>query len=142
MKNVNHIIALISTIRDKANKLIISELKQKSIVGLVPSHGNILYLLYYAKDNVTMQDIAKKINRDKSTVTSLVNKLVKLGYIEKLKNSEDSRSTIISLTEKGWELKVIFDDISDKLIETVYKDFSQNEKIVVIEALEKINRNI
>ena len=142
MKNTNHIISLISNIRDKSNKLIISELEKHSILGLVPSHGNILQLLFHSNSAVTMQDISKKINRDKSTITALVNKLVKFGYVEKVKNLEDSRSIIISLTKKGWELKPIFDYISQKLLSTVYEGFSEKQKLEVIDALEKINTNI
>ncbi len=89
-----------------------------------------------------MQDISIKIDRDKSTVTSLVNKLLKLGYIEKLKNPHDNRVSIITLTEKGWQLKPIFDDISQKLLERIYRGFDNKQKKEVIDVLEKINSNL
>jgi DNA-binding MarR family transcriptional regulator len=142
MKNTNHVIALISNIRDNANKLIISKLEDNGVKGLAPTHGSILQALYHTNKSLTMQDISIKINRDKSTVTALVNKLENLGYIEKLKNQEDSRITIIVLSKQGWDLKPIFDDISSILLACVYKDFSQDEKEVLIKSLEKINENI
>lgn len=142
MKNTNHIIALISNIRDNANKLIVSQLEKNGIKGLAPTHGSILQALYHTNEELTMQDISVKINRDKSTVTALVNKLVKLGFLEKLKNQEDSRITIISLSQKAWDLKPIFDEISENLLSNVYKDFTQDQKEVLIDALEKINKNI
>ena len=48
-----------------------------------------------------MGNIAQAINRDKSTVTVLVNKLERLKYIEKRKDATDSRVTLIRLTPKG-----------------------------------------
>lgn len=142
MKNTESIISLISTIRDKANKLIISELENNNIYGLAPSHGNILQVLYHTKEPLTMQNIAAKINRDKSTLTSLVNKLVKLGYLLKLRNADDNRITIITLTQKAWELEPIFNDISTTLLQKVYQDFTNTQKEEVTNALKKINRNL
>ena len=142
MKNTNHIIALISHIRDKANRLIIAELEKNSIVGLVPSHGNILQLLFTTEDSLTMREISLQINRDKSTVTALVNKLFKLGYIEKQKHLLDSRSTVIVLTSKGLALRPIFDEISENLLERVYRGIGQKERVEVVSVLEKINSNI
>jgi len=142
MKNTNHIISLISTIRDKANKLILAELKKNSIDDLAPTHGEILQILFHSHKSVTMQDLAQKINRDKSTITALVNKLAKLGFIEKIKSIDDNRVTIIVLTKKGWELEKIFNDISKILLDKVYKDFTNKEKKEVINVLEKIKNNI
>ena len=142
MKNLNQIISLISNIRDKANRLIISELKRVGIDSLAPSHGNILQLLYHSQNNLTMQDIANAINRDKSTITALVNKLVSLEYITKMKSSDDSRITYIALTPKGKALEPIFNEISEKLLAKVYSDFTLDQKKEVIDALNKIDNNL
>jgi len=142
MKKFNHIISLISNIRDKANKLILTELSKNFIYDLAPSHGDILQMLFHTKEITTMQDISKKINRDKSTITSLVNKLVKLGYVEKVKNAEDSRVTIVVLTKKGWELETVFNDISQILLSKVYTNFTLKDKEEAISSLEMIKQNL
>ena len=59
-----------------------------------------------------MSEIAKEIKKEKSTVTTLVGKLEKFGYISLKKSDEDSRSTIVSLTEKGNQLVPMFSEIS------------------------------
>jgi len=89
-----------------------------------------------------MREISLQINRDKSTVTALVNKLFKLGYIEKQKHLLDSRSTVIVLTSKGLALRPIFDEISENLLERVYRGIGQKERVEVVSVLEKINSNI
>ncbi|WP_243238746.1 MarR family winged helix-turn-helix transcriptional regulator [Romboutsia sp. 1001713B170207_170306_H8] len=69
--------------RTKANmiKFIENKLKENNLTDLIPTHGNILTALYESDKKLTMKEIAKKIGKDKSTVTSLVNKLISLGYI-------------------------------------------------------------
>ncbi len=142
MEKTDHIIALISNIRDKSNKLIVNELKKASILDLAPSHGSILQLLFSTKESLSMQDISIKINRDKSTVTSLINKLIKLRYVEKVKNADDNRVSIITLTEKGWQLKPIFDAVSQKLLDSIYRGFDNDQKKEVVDVLVKINSNL
>lgn len=134
------IVSLIALIREKANRFIIQEMSMKEMEGLAPSHGDILSALF-EYSSLTMKDLAKRINKDKSTVTALVNKLLNLGYIERTRDLEDSRIVYITLTEKGKNLKTDFKEISDKLIERVYKDISKNEQEVVIKILSKIHNN-
>lgn len=134
------IISLIATIREKANRLIIQEMSIREMEGLAPSHGDILSALF-EYSSLTMKELAKKINKDKSTVTALVNKLLNLGYIERTRDLADSRIVYITLTEKGKNLKSDFKEISDKLIERAYKDISKNDQEVVINILTKIENN-
>jgi DNA-binding MarR family transcriptional regulator len=137
----NHIISLVSRIRDKAGRLIIYELKNREIPGLAPSHGDILMLLFHS-ETVHLGEVAKRIGRDKSTVTALVKKLIDFGYVQKKQDPDDSRITRISLTESGRALRKDFDEISEILLQRVYKGFSEKEKEVMIHGLEKINRNL
>lgn len=136
-----HIISLISRIRDKANRLIVSELRVRNMPGLAPSHGDILILLFQS-ETVSMREIAKKIGRDKSTVTALIKKLINIGYVEKREDPSDSRVTLIKLTKEGWGLKQNFEEISETLLKKIYRNFSKTEKEMIIYGLEKIDGNL
>jgi DNA-binding MarR family transcriptional regulator len=138
--NTRHLIALIARIREKANKFLLNELKQHGIEGIAPSHGDILTTLYHHK-TVTMAELAGRIHRDKSTVTVLVEKLVKLGYVEKMKDPADRRVTNLCLTETGKALEPVFEKISKKLISTAYQGFSTFEQEILIRLLERIQQN-
>lgn len=142
MKNINSIISTIGNINNNANKLIIDELKKYNLAGLAPSHGSILVLLYQHAEGVPMSKITTSINRDKSTVTALVTKLEKMGLIEKFKNEIDSRSTMVKLTLKGLDTKpIVMEEISTKLLDIAYKNFSEEEKELICELLEKLKDN-
>ncbi|WMJ89317.1 MarR family winged helix-turn-helix transcriptional regulator [Anaerocolumna sp. MB42-C2] len=138
--NSNDIISLISKIREKVNRLIISELAAHGVDGLVTSHGDIIFALIH-KSKMTMAEIAAKIGKDKSTVTALVDKLVKLGYVKKERDEEDTRIIYVSLTVKGFDLKPVFDEISQKVLKVFYNDISDKEKEVLFQMLNKIYSN-
>jgi len=134
------IISLISTIREKAHKFIMHEMKERNIQGLVTSHGDILVALFN-EQVLTMKDIANRIEKDKSTVTALVDKLVDIGYVKKEKDSSDNRVILVLLTEEGKKLQSSFDEISNALLSTVYKGFSEDEKETLINNLTRIKEN-
>ena len=136
----DHIVQLISSIRGKAYKFLAEELQANDIHGIVPSHGGILDALF-KEDRLPMKSLAERINRDKSTVTSLVEKLMKMGYVKKIKDERDSRVNLIVLTRKGRELEPVFNDISKKLIDRFYADVTQEEKKTIVGILERVLKN-
>ncbi len=139
--STGRLISLVGNIRHEANALILRELKKNNIKELAPSHGAILNALYHSNESLRMADIADKINKDKSTVTALINKLSKLGYVQKTKSPDDSRITYISLTKNGLKLKPVFEHVSEILLETAYQNFTAKEKEELIDKLEKVYNN-
>lgn len=134
------IISLISKVRENANSFIINQMEACGMKGLVTSHGDILCELF-ENDRLSMKDLTERIDRDKSTVTVLVDKLMKHGYVEKARDVEDNRVVFVTLTEKGKALQPMFEVISKELISTSYKGISQAEKEQLIETLTKIKKN-
>ena len=134
------IISLISKIKESANGFITSEMDKWGLKGLVTSHGDILDALLKG-EKLTMKELADKIGRDKSTITALVDKLIKQGYVEKARDIEDNRVVFVTLTEKGKELKPMFEKISQDLLSRVYTGISQNEREELIKTLKKIKNN-
>ena len=131
------ILSLISKIHEKGNRFIINELKNSGAEGLVPSHGDILVCLY-KNSKMTMKDIANCIHRTKPTVTVLVDKLEKLGYLKREVSDKDSRFTNIVLTQKGKDFQTTFEKISKDLNEMLYKNLSNKEVEILEELLRKV----
>jgi len=122
-------------------KFIEGELKNSELNDLIPTHGNVLTALYESSEKLTMKDIAQIISKDKSTVTPLINKLVKLGYIRKQKSDADGRVTFIELTEKGRAVRPSYENISRKINATAFNGFSDEEKKEFLRLLKKLNKN-
>ncbi|KQB77935.1 MarR family winged helix-turn-helix transcriptional regulator [Clostridium butyricum] len=139
--NDKYIIYFISRTKSNMIKFIENKLKENNLTELIPTHGNVLTSLYESDRKLTMKEIAKKIGKDKSTVTPLINKLIDLGYIQKEKSPIDKRITYISLTPKAREIESTFNNISDQVKETAYKDFTKEEKEEFLRLLKKLNSN-
>lgn len=135
------IIELISSIKNRANELIVNELKKEGIPDIVPSHGNILFTLF-KKDGIMMKEINEIINKKKNTVTVLIKKLIKLGYIKKQSDPTDQRITRIFLTEKGKSFEKSFFRISNKLVGKIYINFTDEEKNSIMKLLNKVKNNL
>ncbi len=134
------IISLMSRIREKANRLITAELSARGLHGLKPIHGDLLLALF-TSDRPTMKELADRVDRKKSTVTTLVDKLVQLGFATKTMDKLDSRVFRVSLTPEGKALKPQLIDISRTLIARVYKDMPREERKQVVRLLTHINDN-
>ncbi len=89
-----------------------------------------------------MTEIARIIDKDKSTITALVNKLIRLGYVKKDKHDADSRFNVIAVTPKGEALKPAFISIARKLRALSYKDVPDDDRGTLVRLLTKINENL
>ncbi len=135
------IILMIAKIHDKANKFLVRSLKERGIVGIAPSHGDVIGALCL-KERMTMTELAAFINKDKSTVTALVNKLTHLGFVQKQASPEDQRISLVSLTAEGRSVKPDILDISRRMCQMAYLNFTQNEKMQLMTLLERIYGNM
>lgn len=134
------IISLISKIRDNANRFIVNEMDGWGVKGLAPSHGDIIFALL-KNEKMTMNELARKIGKDKSTITALVNKLINQDYVQKTRDTEDNRVVFVTLTKKGRKLEPMFNKVSEDLLSTVYRNISQDEREELLKTLEKIKNN-
>lgn len=134
MKNT---LSLISKIHEKGNEFIVKQLKNNGISSLVPSHGDILVCLYQ-NGKMTMKDIADKIHRTRPTVTVLIDKLEKSGFVEREISKEDNRYTYIILTSKGKNFQPLFEQISNELNNMLHKNLSESEADILETLLKKV----
>ena len=64
------------------------------------------FLLTYlsSEDYLTMSAIAKKMGHSTAAATGLVDRLEKLGFVERVHAAEDRRKIMVRITEEGTEL--------------------------------------
>ena len=74
------------------------------------SKGNISYaqfflLGYLAKEeHLTMTEISNKMGHSTAAATGLVDRLEKLGYVQRLHAADDRRKVMVQITRKGMDL--------------------------------------
>ncbi|TAL93328.1 MAG: MarR family transcriptional regulator [Paraburkholderia sp.] len=62
-------------------------------------------LVLWESDDITVKDIATRLNLDSATVTPLLKRLETQGYIERVRGVSDERLVYIRLTKMGAALK-------------------------------------
>lgn len=136
--SVQKVLSLISHIHSVSAEFTNRRLAEKNLIS---SHGFILFQLAQ-NETMSMTQLAACINRDKSTTTVLVKKLLAEDLVKITTSSEDSRVRLISLTSKGKKYKDLTSSISEDLLAVCYKGFSKEEKQKLLSLLSKVNQNI
>jgi MarR family transcriptional regulator, organic hydroperoxide resistance regulator len=131
---------LIGRIKEHYTAFLEGELKRLGLKSLVTSHADILAVLRIYGE-LTLSDVAEKINRDRSTVTALVSKLEKLKYVQQRTNETDRRSSILFLTEKGKGLVPEFQSIGNALLKKATEGIPEEEWSDFKKTLEKVYQN-
>ena len=139
--NENNFLYSLSLIRKKAFAFLEKEMRGAGIEDIPPSYGDVLYTINQ-KGVVNLNDLCRLTNKDKSTVSIIVNALGKAGYVTKEKDKNDGRSVCIELSEKAAEHADRMMDISDRLREKLFSNMSEEEKEISFLLLNKISSNL
>lgn len=107
------------------------------------SSGSYPYLLILKdNDGINQNRISEEIGYDKAMTARTIAKLIKIGYLDRIKDVDDYRANKIYLTEKGKDVNVKIIDKIHELEHIITTDLNEKEKVNTIEALNKILCNI
>ena len=96
----------------------------------------ITLLALWEKDHITVKELGEKLYLDSGTLTPLLNKLEKKGYIIKNKSDKDGRELVVIVTDKGLELKQKAIDVPPEIAKCV--NLKKEEAIVFYQLLHKV----
>ena len=88
----------------------------------------ITMLALWEEDNVRVKDLGKKLYLDSGTLTPLLKKLEKAGYVTREKSLHDERNVYVKLTAEGWELRDKMLDVPDEIIDKIFENAPQKPK--------------
>ena len=86
-----------------------------------------------------MSTIARALSVTVGTLTISMNSLVKKGYVDRQRSSEDRRVVYISLSEKGVKAYHHHKKFHEQMIESVVKELTEEELEALVKALTKLN---
>lgn len=104
------------------------------------SFAQFFLLGYLANENfLTMTDISKKMGHSTAAATGLVDRLEKLGYVQRLHASEDRRKVMVQITRKGIDLvDRMRDDITGSLVDLM-SDLDKDEQAALLTSYGKLS---
>lgn len=90
------------------------------------ARGRVLFALW-GKNGVPIKTLCEKTSLDKSTLTGILSRLERDGYIEKRPDETDRRSTLVFLTGKEETFLHKVDKVSEQMNQIFYHGFSDEE---------------
>ena len=95
----------------------------------------ILLLSSISDEGVDMSSLSKQMGVDNSTMTRLIDVLIRNGWAIKYKNKKDGRVVMVEITKKGEVLHEEIDKNIDKFGYEIYNSISQEDREEVMEIL-------
>lgn len=74
----------------------------------------------WKEDGINQQELARRLMRDKSSLSYLLNNLENRELIRRIEDEKDKRNKLIVVSEKGEEMKSLFNPI----IHEIYSDLA------------------
>ena len=96
----------------------------RNVTGLYTPHLRPLGLTYtqyitllvlWEKDSISVSEIGNRLMLDNGTLSPMLKKMEQAGYIVRERSKDDDRVVIISLTQKGRDLKEEAKEIPEKV---------------------------
>lgn len=116
---------LMAKIRQVGERLFLRRLKGAGI-EINPAQGRIMFALWQ-KDGVSIQELVKKTQLGKSTLTSMLDRLEAMGYVRRQRSHQDRRQILIYRTEKDRATEKQYVQLSEQMTEIWYQGFTEAE---------------
>ena len=81
-------------------------------------------------DGITIGELGQRVALDGSTITGILDRMEKSGYVERRPNAGDRRSALVHLTEKAREVGPQIIKFADELDESIRQRFSSADMAV------------
>ena len=131
---------LIAKIHQISGRIFTKKLKEYDI-EINPAQGRIMFVLWH-KDNISINELAKRTSLGKSTLTSMLDRLEQSGYINRVHSREDRRKIHIKRTEKDISFQKLYQKVSDEMHVLYLRDFSESEIVQLENYLIRIFNNL
>lgn len=102
--------------------------------GLNKTHMKTLMFIRF-EGNCPMNLLSKKVDLEKGSFTPVAEKLIKMGYIEKVHSDVDRRKSLLQLTPLGDEFATDFETKHSEHIKSILSKLDDNEKEMYLSAI-------
>lgn len=87
----------------------------------------------------TISEIAEDLGITLPSVTVAINKLVKKGYVEKLRGEEDARIVYVTLTKQGKKIDSVHRYFHESMVRSIISGMSEQEQQVLYQGILKLD---
>jgi DNA-binding MarR family transcriptional regulator len=110
-------------------------------IGLHRGQPFMLRILW-AEEGLTQTELARRLHRTPATITNMLQRLQKAGFVERRPDPHDQRVSRVSLTEAGREIQAQVEQVWQENEERTLEGFSGPETTALRDYLERIRENL
>jgi len=100
--------------------------KRLSPFSLTPPQYFVFNALWMG-DGISVGELGERVSLDSSTLTGIIDRMEKTGYVERQLNPQDRRSMLVFLTAKAREVGPRIVEFADELDASLRQPFSNEE---------------
>ena len=82
-------------------------------------------LVLWEEQTISVKELGRKLFLDSGTLTPMLKRMEANGLVERTRSKEDERSVVISLTERGRDLKEKAECVPTRLLERLEMDVEE-----------------
>lgn len=122
-------------------KLFMAAMLKANNIDLTPEQFLLVDLLWNQGD-LSQQQLADRMQKDKNSITKLIDAIEQKGFVVREQNPADRRSNTIVLTEKGHNLKLEAKKVGISLLDKMLEGLSEEEILSFLDTMRRISNNM
>lgn len=137
---IKEIAVYVNILNSRIKKCFIDRLQQNGI-NVTPEQYLVLDILW-EKQSLSQQNIADLIQKDKNSVTKIIDSLEKKNLVNRVVDQKDRRINKIELTKEGLALEKITTEVAINFMNDTVKDIEGQDLDKLVEVMRKLKDNL
>ena len=134
---MNYLKETIAYLSDLCERVISEIISQSEYEDLTNQQLNCMRIILRLNEP-TLTQLSRELNLTKPTVTVLVDKLVKKGYLRRVPSKRDRRTTHLHIDTKGKKIEQLRERAHIRMAELVSEGLNDTETVILTELLKKV----
>lgn len=140
MMLIKEIAVYVNILNSRIKKCFFDDLQNNGI-NVTPEQYLVLDILW-ENQPLSQQKIADMIQKDKNSVTKIIDSLEKKNLVSRIVDKNDRRINIIELTEEGRNLEKIATDVAIKFMNDVVQDIDKQDLDSYMKVMRQMKNNL
>ncbi|MBQ4205091.1 MAG: MarR family transcriptional regulator [Bacteroidales bacterium] len=140
MMLIKEIAVYVNILNSRIKKCFIDRLQQNGI-NVTPEQYLVLDILW-EKQSLSQQNIADLIQKDKNSVTKIIDSLERKNLVNRVVDQKDRRINKIELTKEGLALEKITTEVAINFMNDTVKDIDNQDLDRFVEVMRKLKDNL
>jgi DNA-binding MarR family transcriptional regulator len=119
------------------NELLLERFAAAGFPEVRASYGSVLVPLF-EEDGLRMSELAGRSGLSKQAMTTLVRSVEDAGLVARVRDADDGRAFVVSLTARGNELRPVADQVLAELAARARARLSETELRILFTSLKKV----